>query len=257
MKRGLVKIDRGFVIVAALASSVAAAAAGDAASPRPVAVVELFTSQGCARCPPADAFLTELSADRDLVTITWAVDYWDWLGWKDTAAKPEFTRRQKSYAAARGDHDVFTPQLVVDGRRHLVGSDRAAVRRELIARAGHPELSVAVELETTGDALVVSIGDAAAGTEPTSATVWLVRYHLARSVPVGRGENTGRTLTYAHLARSLQPIGMWKGRALRIEVPKVDAAGEQESGCAVLVQGDRGGLPGPIVGARACPTPAG
>ncbi|MER2605918.1 MAG: DUF1223 domain-containing protein [Siculibacillus sp.] len=247
----------GLVLATCLCAT-AAPATADPATGRPVAVVELFTSQSCANCPPADAFLAEMAADRELVTLSFPVDYWDWLGWKDTAAKPEFTRRQKSYAAARGDREVFTPQMVVNGRKQVVGSDRAAIRREISAgtAAAHRDLAVEVDLEATGDALVVRIADAPADWDGAQATVWLARYDHRRTVPVGRGENNGRTLTYAHLVRSLQPIGMWKGRSVRIELPREGTAADRDVGCAVLVQVEQGGLPGAIVGAQTCGGPA-
>lgn len=254
------KIELGALLLAVglgLTPTVAGAAE-ERVSARPVAVVELFTSQGCASCPPADVFLSELSGDRELVTISYAVDLWDYMGWKDTAAKPEFTKRQKGYAGGRGDHDVFTPQVVINGRRHMVGSDRSGIRRELAARSGEArDLKVDVDLEITADSVVVRVGAAPKGVEATTATVWLVRYDLRRTVPIGRGENTGRTLTYTHLARSLQPIGLWKGQPATIEVPRGgEPVGERGVGCAVLVQGERDGQPAGILGARTCSLPA-
>lgn len=216
------------------------------ATSRPRAVVELFTSQACANCPPADTLLAELSNDPNLVTLSFAVDYWDYLGWKDTAAKPEFTQRQKSYAAQRGDHDVYTPQMVVNGHHHLLGSDRGAITREVAASSGLP---VEVAVEARDDAIIVSVGDAP-DVPPTGATVWVARYDLVRSFPIRRGENNGRTLAYVHLVRSLQPIGMWKGRAMRFELPRKDIVREEGVGCAFLVQGGGEGGLGVIYGAR-------
>jgi len=218
---------------------------------RPAAVVELFTSQGCANCPPADAYLSELTRRGDLVTLTFPVDYWDYLGWKDTAAKPEFTARQKAYAARRGDRDVFTPQVVVDGETRLVGSDRDGIRRE-IDRHETGALGVAVDLDAGGDGLRVRLPEAEGASGPIHATVWLVRFEESRTVTIARGENTGRTLTYSHLVRSLQPIGMWKGKAVTIELPRLEGPAAGDAGCAVLVQSDKDGLPGRILGARLC-----
>ena len=241
---------------ALIATTAAGAEESRTGGARPLAVVELFTSQGCANCPPADALLGELARESDLVALTFAVDYWDFMGWKDTAAKPEFTRRQRGYAARRGDKDVYTPQVVINGRSRLVGSDRAAIRREIAAGdAERHDLTVAVELEATREALTVRLPERAEGAEAPHATVWLARFDLARTVPVGRGENTGRTLTYAHLVRSLQPIGVWKGQPLAIELPRQEMATDPNLGCAVLVQVDHDGLPGPILGARTCSRP--
>lgn len=238
---------------AALGLLPTAATAGDGASAaRPAAVVELFTSQGCANCPPADAFLGELAAEDDLVTLSYPVDYWDYLGWKDTAAKPEFTARQKAYAQRRGDHDVFTPQVVINGRARLVGSDRDGIRREIAeAEDIRHDLDVGVEVEAGRDVLRVRLPDSAAS-EPVHATIWLARFERQRVVAIGRGENSGRSIKYTHLVRSLQPIGMWKGKAVTIELPRPDGEADPNFGCAVLVQADRDGLPGRIVGARVC-----
>ncbi len=238
--------------VGCLCGPVPSASADDVAASRPVAVVELFTSQSCANCPPADALLGELAREGDLVTLSYPVDYWDYLGWKDTAAKPEFTQRQKGYANRRGDHDVYTPQVVVNGRTRVVGSDRAAIRREIeTGEHVRHDLVVDVTVESGPDVFRVRLPDAAAGVS-AHATVWLVRYETARTVSIGKGENNGRTVTYSHLVRSLQPIGMWKGRAATIELPRAETAGDPNFGCAVLVQADKEGMPGPILGARTC-----
>lgn len=239
--------------IAGVATSLASAEAGEASpSARPIAVVELFTSQGCANCPPADAFLSELARENDVVALSYAVDYWDYMGWKDTAAKPEFTLRQKGYAGRRGDRDVFTPQVVVNGRAQVVGSDREKIRREIsLGSEMRHDLTVAVDVESTAEAVKVHLPSLKSG-ELVHATVLLVRYDHSRSVSIGRGENTGRTLTYAHLVRSILPIGMWKGQELTLELPRQETPTDPNLGCAVLVQQEKDGLPGPILGARAC-----
>lgn len=245
----------GIAITAACACAVGltvtagSSARADVAKPR--AVLELFTSQGCGRCPPADALLTTLSADPTLVTLSYAVDYWDYLGWKDTAAKPEFTQRQRAYSETRGDRAVYTPQIVVNGRTHVVGSDREAIDRavaEHVASARAPRVDL--DVEASGDALVVRIAEAPAGIAATRATVWLARYDRSRTVPIRKGENSGRTVTYTHLVKSLQPIGMWKGKAVRIELPRQETVHDDAEGCVVLLQADGEAGPGPILGAH-------
>lgn len=248
---------RGDVIIAVIAAFAGLALSqGDVAraeGPRPRAVVELFTSQGCGRCPPADALLTTLAADPSLVTLSYAVDYWDYLGWKDTAAKHEFTLRQRGYGEARGDRAVYTPQMVINGRAHVVGSDRAAIDRTIAEHAREAKApAVEVNVETIGDTLVVRVADGPA----TRATVWLARYERTRVVPIRKGENSGKTVTYTHLVRSLQPIGMWKGKALRIELPRQETAHAAEEGCVVLLQAESEAGPGAILGARVLETPA-
>jgi hypothetical protein len=246
-----------FIAVTTIAGAwLASGGVADAEGSRPRAVVELFTSQGCGKCPPADALLTTLSADPGLITLSYAVDYWDYLGWKDTAAKPEFTRRQRAYAEVRGDHAVYTPQMVINGRVHVVGSDRAAVEHAIAEEAQEAHApSLEVEAETTPDALIVRIADAPATMTTRRATVWLARYETARSIPIRKGENSGRTVTYTHLVTTLQPIGMWKGKAVRIEMPRRDKTQDPGEGCAVLVQADSDDGPGPILGARVLARP--
>jgi len=228
-----------------------------AEAPKPRAVIELFTSQGCGKCPPADALLGRLAADPSLITLSFAVDYWDYLGWKDTAARPEFTQRQRAYSEVRGDRAVYTPQVVVDGRTHVVGSDRAAIDGAIAdhRREAHT-LTVDVDVETSSDALVVRVGDAPPAIGATRATLWLVRYDVLRTVPIGKGENSGRTVTYSHLVKSLQPIGVWKGRAVRIELPLQETVHDGGEGCAVLLQVESDNGPGAILGARLVDRPA-
>ena len=259
MKRDISVLAAAFGCLCAVAGAASATDPTPDPAPggRPIGVVELFTSQGCANCPPADAFLGELARGGDLVALSYPVDYWDYMGWKDTAARPEFTRRQKGYAHHRGDRDVYTPQMVVNGRKRLVGSDREGIRREIAAGdADRHDLSITVGIDCGSEALKVRLPDAAAESD-VNATVWLVRFDLTRTVTIGRGENNGRTLTYTTLVRSLQPIGMWKGRAATIELPRPETQGDPNFGCAVLVQSDKDDLPGPILGAALCSPPRG
>jgi hypothetical protein len=252
---------RGAILIAlGLATALGVAAGGDrlrAEPARPRAVIELFTSQGCGKCPPADALLERLSAEPGIVTLSFAVDYWDYLGWKDTAARPEFTQRQRGYAEHRGDHAVYTPQMVINGRAHVVGSDRHAIDRTIatLADEGRGPM-IPVDVETTGDALVVTVADAPEAFAHGRATVWIAHFDRARTVPIRKGENSGKTVTYAHLVKSLQPIGMWKGKAMRIELPRQEATHDKGEGCVVLVQVDGDNGPGPIVGARELEAPA-
>ena len=212
----------------------------------PKAVLELFTSQGCSSCPPADALLAEYAARDDLLVLSFNVDYWDYLGWKDTLASPVHSARQRAYALARGDGDVYTPQVVVDGVTHAIGSDRTQIDSAL---ASVGALVVPVTLVPSADAVTLQIGAAPAPDMP-HATVWLVMYEPSVTVEVERGENNGRTLTYSNVVRKLRPVAMWKGRALSIDLPKSEMAQTGAERCAVLLQiEERGGLPGPILGA--------
>jgi hypothetical protein len=222
------------------------ATAGDA---QPRAVIELFTSQGCSSCPPADALMNKLAEDRTLVALTFPVDYWDYLGWKDTYARPEFTARQRGYAKARGDRSVYTPQAVVNGREHVVGSDRDALQRSIEnGKIRYGGLTVEVAVEAAGDVMTARVGEAKAG-ETSKATLWLVAYDTAHAVDIGRGENTGRSVTYSNVVRQMQAIGMWKGKAMAVELPRHDATRSPDMGVALILQTDVEGRPGPILGA--------
>ncbi len=213
----------------------ACAPAGAADSDHPV-VVELFQSQGCSSCPPANANLNVIAGRPDVLALSFAVTYWDRLGWKDTFAHPRFTERQWDYAKAGGRGNVSTPQMIVNGRGVLIGHSReqvsAFVRR--------------YDRGTTGPAIVgragrITIGKAVA----KPATVWLVRYDpRVRNVPIRAGENGGRTLPHRNIVRSLQALGQWRGATMSFAVPPSPNRAYRS---AVLVQQGRGGA---IIAAR-------
>jgi hypothetical protein len=200
------------------------------ADPNRLVVVELFTSQGCSSCPPADANVLALSDRPNVLTLSFAVTYWDQLGWKDTFARPAFTERQKSYEWALKHPAPFTPQVIVDGRADTVGIDRAEIDA-LIAReslAGGPSVSASAN--------TLSVGTAAA--PRSGADVWLVQYDpRVQQVPIGRGENGGRTLPEKNVVRALTKLGRWSGSAQTYRLPATQAGLKT----AVLVQGSSGG----------------
>ncbi|MEO5757690.1 MAG: DUF1223 domain-containing protein [Mesorhizobium sp.] len=208
----------------ALAASIGAAAA------QPLTVVELFTSQGCSSCPPANANLIKVKDQSGVLALSFNVTYWDYLGWKDTFGKQEFTQRQVSYESGLGHDGPFTPQVVVNGHADVVGAAPGEIQ-SLISRSGHtkgPSLSL--------DGGKINIG---AGTAPGGkADVWLVRYQRGVvQVPVARGENTGRTLPHANVVHSLKKLGSWTGEATALNLP----AGAGGFATAVLVQSPGGG----------------
>jgi hypothetical protein len=242
------------MFISGLAVSAGSVAATAGESPR--GVVELFTSQGCSSCPPADALMNKLSQDRTLVALTFPVDYWDYLGWKDTLARPEFTQRQRSYAGSRGDRAIYTPQAVVNGREHVVGSDHGAIERAVTShRDRFGSLSVDTAIDVVGDVVTARIGEARSPSD-AKATVWLVVFDKVHTVPIGRGENRGRSVTYSNVVRQVQPIGMWKGKAMSVELPKHDLMPSGNTGMAVLLQVDSDGKPGAILGAALLAGPA-
>jgi hypothetical protein len=206
----------------AIASALALAGPGKAV-PQPVptnTALELFTSQGCSSCPPADALLVELSKKPGIVALSFSVDYWNYLGWEDTLSSPAFSERQRQYARARGDGKVYTPQVIVDGLTHVNGSNEAAI--EMAMRNAAEKLKnvrVPLSLHDENDTLVIDIGAAPDASDKRDATVWLVVAKKLETVSIKRGENQGRTLSYHHPVRELMPVGMWKGEAMTIRLP--------------------------------------
>lgn len=218
------------------------------AADAPRAVIELFTSQGCSSCPPADALINLLAREHDLVVLSLPVDYWDYLGWKDTLAMPAFTARQKAYAQHRGDGQVYTPQVVVDGLVHALGSDRAEIDAAIrSARGKDGALAVPIALTDNGGLISVSIGTAA-GTA-NAGTLWVCPVVKSRAVAIGRGENTGRSVTYSNVVRGMVRLADWTGGPLKIDVPAFLAKPPGTDGYVVLLQSAAGGRPGAILGA--------
>ena len=212
-----------------------------AAAQQPV-VLELFTSQGCSSCPPADALLAELRLLPGVVALTYHVDYWDYLGWKDTLGAPEFSRRQYYYAKARGDMDVYTPQMVVNGGRHVVGNQKAKVMAEIEA-ARAEAWPVPVKLHDGERDMTVEIG---AGEISSDATLWLLPLTPRLKVKILKGEIAGHEIEYHNVVRKILPAGMWSGQAQKIMLPKEGVLPPDCTGCAALLQ--KGKL-GPVLGA--------
>jgi hypothetical protein len=184
------------------------------------AVIELFTSQGCSSCPPADALLGKLAEKPGLVALSFSVDYWDYLGWRDTLASAANSERQRAYAQARGDGRVYTPQIVVDGVTHVNGADEDAVKEAVAASEKRlAKIKVPVAMHADGDTLVIDVGAAPEGSDTRTATVWLAVAKEVEKVEIARGENRGRDLSYHHPVRELTPIGMWHGEAMTLRLP--------------------------------------
>lgn len=206
-------------------------------------VVELFTSQGCASCPPADAYMRDLANRDGVIALSFNVDYWNYLGWEDTLASPVHTERQRAYARRLGLSGVYTPQIVVNGAAEGVGSKRDKIERE-IADARTTPLPVAVSFTDKGDTLTLDVGAGRSPGQPV--TLWLIRFTKEETVEIGKGENRGRTMTYAHAVRELTPVGMWGGEAMHLTLPKDDLFAGGLDGCVALLQAGKGG---PILGA--------
>ena len=217
-------------------------AMGAQAAPR--AVIELFTSQGCSSCPPADELLAKIARDPDIIALSLPVDYWDRLGWKDTLARHAFTERQVAYAGVRGDGKVYTPQAVINGKEHAVGSHRSAIEQSIAATAAG--LSVPLGIERDGDGFMISVGTAPDKTD-AQGTIVLLPFVAARDVAIGRGENARRKVTYTNVVGDIRVIADWKGAAVRHAVP--GAAFKGYDGLVVLLQQGAPGKPGAILGA--------
>jgi hypothetical protein len=184
------------------------------AGERPI-VVELFTSEGCSSCPPADALLAELAGRPDVLALSFHVDYWDRLGWKDPFSSPEATARQQRYAGLLGLGTIYTPQIVVDGRWEAVGSDHAAVARALDeARHSRPEVPVSLVVENGRARITLGPGEKAG-----SASVLLIGFDRREVSSVERGENEGRILTHVDVVRGSSEVGHFTGGATEIEAP--------------------------------------
>ena len=215
----------------------------------PRAVVELFTSQGCSSCPPADKIIGELANDPSIIALSMPIDYWDYLGWKDTLADARFTARQKAYSKVRGDREVYTPQAVVNGEAHVIGSDRAGIESAIGSTSkADGVMSVPVTMTQSGKHITVSVA-AAKARAPTHGEVWLCAISKAVPISIGRGENRGREITYHNVVRNLMKVGDWSGKPESWTVSLESVASEGVDGAAVLVQDGNRDKPGPVLGA--------
>ncbi len=213
--------------------------AGAAMAARPPVVVELFTAQGCSSCGPANASVAGLAARDDVLPLTFSVDYWDYLGWKDTFAQKAFTDRQRAYAKKLGVREVYTPQMVIDGKAQASGIRPAQV--EALLQTQTRALKFPPDMQWLGAArAAVGTGRVPAG----GAEVWLVRYDAReQDVRVGRGDNRGQTIEHRNVVRQLVRLGPWAGRP---RVYRLPPSTEDGLTSAILVQGAAGGA---VIGA--------
>ncbi|MCK5276823.1 MAG: DUF1223 domain-containing protein [Alphaproteobacteria bacterium] len=199
-------------------------------------VVELFTSQACPACPPAEAFLRELAGRGDVIALEYHIDYYDYSGWKDPFGDPEFTRRWRGYAQALDARYEYTPFMVVGGRAHVVGSERAEVEQRILLERKQAEDHPRLTLEMTEDAAIVTIdGDGPAGI----FDVILAAYDSKHQTVVTAGENRGKTLTNVNVVRGAQRVAQWAGDPVTVKIPLSQMTGD--GGCAVLLQRAGGG----------------
>lgn len=209
------------------------------AAPSPV-LVELFTSQGCSSCPPADRLAGVLATQADVTVISFNVDYWDYLGWRDTLANPANTKRQMDYAHARGDNDVYTPQMVINGVSHVVGSNRGSVENA-ISNARRSVAPLALRMTTSGSDIKIELPDG----EAAEATLWVMAISSTVDVKIERGENLGKTITYHNVVRQLSNVAKWNGTSSSIMVPRKKLLSANSQSCIAVLQK---GLVGPVIG---------
>ncbi len=217
---------------------------GAAAAQRTPVLVELFTSQGCSSCPPADAIFAELASQPGVIALSLHVDYWDYLGWKDSFGHAAFTERQQSYAKAARERSVYTPQMIVQGADRVVGADEAHVVALVAAHQGRPA-RVTMALESDGATLRVALEPLdPGGVGPVD--VFVVRYSPEETVEIAEGENAGHTITYTNVVTEWRAVGRWDGQTpavLSVPVPGSDPV-------AVIAQAERFG---PVLSAAMLP----
>ena len=212
-------------------------------------VVELYTSQGCYSCPPADAFLGELAQESNIVALSLHIDYWDYIGWKDPFARPENSQRQRLYSRYLDRRYVYTPQMVIDGTYDVVGShsDEALTK---ITKASQAKDRVKVEIDWQSGKAVVPAGAA----PEEGATVYLAVYDDKHVTDIKRGENGGKKLAYYNVVREMRSIGVWTGERMEIALDLDALQAQGQGGCAIIVQS---GTHGRILGAASMKFPDG
>ena len=224
----------------------------DAQTRRPQVVIELFTSQGCSSSPTADTVIGELSRDPEIITLTFPVTYWDYLGWKDTLGQDVFGKRQKLYAKARGDNQIYTPQAIINGSIHVVGSEKDELRRRI--RDGEAaSFKATMSLKEDGGTLRIRLTPLPGATGNTGS-VWVLPILREVAVAISGGENRGKTITYSNVVRGLIRVGNWDGKESEISVPLVTTQAPDADDYVVIVQAEKPGrfnytYPGDILAA--------
>lgn len=246
VRRAVLKVRamrKGWITPVA-AGAAALLAAGSVAQPSPAlasrtapqepVVVELFTAQGCAGCPAANVQLEAVADEPGVIALTYAVDYWDWQGWKDTFAKPEFAQRQRAYARPLRQRAVATPQVVIDGRRAVPGAGEAAIQTAIDEEAGRRVFPPEIEFRDSGDSVGVGSGPAPEGGAEVVAVVFTPG---PQTVQIRSGDNRGRTIRHMNVVRAVRSLGDWSGQPRLYDLPAAELTDGQA--VAVLVQAKR------------------
>ena len=220
------------------------------AQAQPRAVVELFTSQGCSSCPPADKIIGDLAKDPSVIALSMPIDYWDYLGWKDTLADSRFSARQKAYSQMRGDRDVYTPQAVINGATQVIGSDATKINTAIDdTKKNAPIMSVPVSVSVSGKHVNVSVAASTDASNHNHGEVWICSVSKSVPITVGRGENRGRELTYYNVVRNWLKVGDWNGSAANWTVPLENVSRDGVDAAVVYVQDGSRDRPGAMRGA--------
>jgi len=212
---------------------------------KPPIVVELFTSQGCSSCPPADEILAELSQQKNILALSYSVDYWNYLGWKDTLAQPDCTLRQKKYNKSLGLGGVYTPQMIIQGRHDVIGS-RADLVAKLIDQAkitAQATSAPEITFVRRGDMMFLNIS-ANVIWDNAAATIWIIGYDFEKTVSIKKGELAGQIRKYHNVVQSIKRLGSWMGEETRFSLSKEDVGSGKYDAYAVLLQAPQ---TGPII----------
>lgn len=208
-----------------------------------VVVVELFTSQGCEKCPPANMLMEDLSRDKTVVSLSWHVDYWDFMGWQDTMANPEFTERQKAYNEALGRKGVYTPQAIINGRRQVAGSNKMDLYEIIHDSKASDEMPVTVTFEGNLSSLEIKMNGPETAEGAVIKIIWL---KSLQRIKISDGKNAGKTITYVNVVKNVKNIGVFQGEDLTIPLDLNDSDWNGADRIVVLLQM---GETGPILGA--------
>jgi hypothetical protein len=218
------------------------------ANDTPLAVLELFTSQGCSSCPEADRLAGEMARDENLVVLTFPVDYWDYLGWKDTLGSAAHSARQEAYVRARGGRGKFTPEMIVNGTASATGNDRRDIKAAIEKTSEWIDLdAVPIQLAEAEGQIEVNLKTAPA----PPGEVWLFALASERTVEIENGENKNRTISYTNVVRKMTRLGAWSGKPAHFTVPRAEAVPPDADKYLVMVQEGSGSMPGAILGVRA------
>ena len=213
----------------------------------PKDVLELFTSQGCDTCPPADQVLAKFAARPNVIAITLPVDIWDYLGWKDTLASDKNSERQRAYAKARGDGAIYTPQIVVNGMIGVNGSNPGAIEEAIqVTNVALKGARIPIRFWHERNSIKIEAGDAPEGHTYKEATIWFAVVQKRAEVPIERGDNKGKTLTYTNIVREMLPVGSWNGKAMSLQLARTSVMRPETEAAIILLQE---GKAGPIIGA--------